>query len=242
MPTESPDVATLKAELDGLTYAISHDLRAPARAITGFAQALREQLQTERGAPLQGDTHRFLERVEESISRLQQMLDGLLMLSRLSQQSMHPQPVLLKTLCQSAIEQLSPERRAIVELDVDPQLQAVVDPALLGMALHSLLDNACKFTSLASEPTVRIRGTHDASCVTLCVIDNGLGFDMQYAARLGVPFQHLHARKELLGVGLGLAVVRRVAMRHAGKFWAESQPGQGSQFYLQLPATRSVTS
>jgi signal transduction histidine kinase len=235
MSAGSSDCSEVQAEYDGLIYAISHDLRAPARAITGFAQVLRELLETQAQGALQGDAQRFMERIESSTQRLHQMLDGLLTLSRLSQQPMHLQATTLKPLCQRVIELLPAQRQQLVMLDMRDEVHAVADVALITIAVSALLDNANKFCNATVAPAIHIEGSCTDAYTLLTVSDNGPGFDMQYAHRLGIPFQHLHAHSALQGIGIGLASVRRIMARHGGTLRVEAELGKGSKFHLQWP-------
>jgi signal transduction histidine kinase len=235
MSAAPPDCTELQAEYDGLIYAISHDLRAPVRAVTGFAQVLREQLEAQTNSPLQGDTLRFMARIESSTQRLHQMLDALLLLSRLSQQPLRLQTTALKPLCEQVIAQLPEEQQRLVMLNMPDDLCADVDTTLMSTAISALLDNALKFCNTTTTPAVQLDGSASATHTRLTVSDNGPGFDMQYVSRLGVPFQHLHTNTSLQGVGIGLASVRRIIARHGGTFRAEGALGTGSKFHLHWP-------
>ncbi|MGC3979997.1 MAG: ATP-binding protein [Steroidobacteraceae bacterium] len=220
-------------ELQSLTYAISHDLRAPVRAITGFSQALKE----EAGETLNPSCQHYLQRIEQATQRLSQMIEGLLKLSRLAQADLLPVQVDVGELCSGIAEELQrqyPDHHP--QLVVAPSIHAWADPILLRTALRELLQNAWKFTQGRSDARIRVSADISSTdCITLGVHDNGIGFDMQYVDRLFVPFQHLQTKAELNGIGIGLACVQRIVSRHAGKVWVEAAPQQGAAFYMSLP-------
>lgn len=221
----------VQRELEGLNYAISHDLRAPLRALTGFSQALKEE------AALQADTtaQHYLQRIEQAAQRLGTMIDGLLALSRLSQADMHVVPVDLSAICTEVnqeMQRLFPAHHPQVQLM--PPSKALCDPYLMRIVMRELLNNAWKFTQQQPDPRIAVEATAAQGDLTVCVRDNGVGFDMRYVEKLGVPFQHLQARAELNGVGIGLAKIQRIINRHGGKFRAESVPHEGAAFYFSV--------
>lgn len=228
----------LADELNGLLFAISHDLRAPVRAITGFTQLLRDHTATA-DVGITPETQHYLARIETAGAQLQQMLEGLTQLARLSQ---HP-PALhaldVRALCLTVQQEAAQRHELALELDVDDPLMSTGDPALLRMALLALIDNAWKFSRHVTNPSVRLTAQYDGHHITLCVSDNGMGFDMRYQDRLGVPFQRLHAQKELTGTGMGLAIVRRIAALHHGHMFADSTPNVGSRLGLRWPIKKA---
>ncbi|MGE0115330.1 MAG: ATP-binding protein [Steroidobacteraceae bacterium] len=231
-------LAQAQRELQSLHYAVSHDLRAPVRAIAGFSQALKEQA----AHTLDASALHYLQRIEESTQLLSAMIDGLLRLSRLSQADMQPMAVDLSQLCSELVLELNqqnPQQHPLVH--VATPIKAWCDPHLLRIALSELLHNAWKFTRERSDAQISIHATIEAETLTLCVRDNGIGFDMRYADRLFVPFQHLQAHTEQHGLGIGLACVQRIISRHSGKLWAEAAAQQGAAFYFTLPCTDDNT-
>jgi light-regulated signal transduction histidine kinase (bacteriophytochrome) len=216
-------------ELKALSYAISHDLRAPVRAIAGFSQALKEHAD----ASLDTTAKHFLTRIEESAQRLSAMIDGLLELSRLSQADMQLIAVDLGSLCTTINQELAaqfPNHHPHVQIDA--AVKAACDPHLLRIALHALLHNAWKFTH-GTDAHIDISATAQDNIVTLRIHDNGIGFDARYADRLFVPFQHLQARSEHHGLGIGLASAQRIINRHGGTLAGEGS-AQGATFSLTL--------
>lgn len=218
-------------ELDGLNYAISHDLRAPLRAIIGFSQALKEQ------AALQTDTtaQHYLQRIEQSTQRLSVMIDGLLSLSRISQADMHLLPVDINALCAEVIGEITPQFPLHhPQVQITTPIVALCDPHLMRMALRELLHNAWKFTQDRVDPYITVAASTDQDRITVCIRDNGIGIDMRYADRLFIPFQHLQTRAELNGTGIGLAKVQRIINRHAGTLRVDAVLQEGAAFCFSL--------
>ncbi len=218
-------------ELEGLYYAISHDLRAPLRAIAGFSQALQEQpaLQTD------ATSQHYLQRIEQSTQRLGAMIDSLLGLSRLSQADMHLAPVDVSALCAEIVADIAqqfPLHHPRVRI-AEP-IRALCDPYLIRIALRELLHNAWKFTQDQIDPQIAVEATINHDQIAVCIRDNGIGMDMRYADRLFTPFQHLQTRTELNGTGIGLAKVQRVINRHGGKLSVEASLQGGASFCFSL--------
>jgi len=223
---------TANRELEAFSYSVSHDLRAPLRAIDGFSQALLEDYE----ANVDDQGRHYLQRVRAATQRMGELIDDLLQLSRVSRAEMRHAIVDMSALAESAIEELrraDPERQ--VKTDIQPGLEARGDPNLLRIVLVNLLSNAWKFTS--RQPSARIEfglGGNDGER-TFFVRDNGAGFDMQYAGKLFGAFQRLHSPSEFPGTGIGLATVQRIVHRHGGHVRAEGAVGQGAAFYFTLP-------
>ena len=242
-PGEHPNISTahdstqqlalLEAELNALNYAVSHDLQAPVRAIAGFSRALHEY-----HAELNPEAQHFLAHIQQATQRLQAMIAALLELSRLSQTSLQCSNIDLSTLAQELHRELQaryPNHHPQFRIETSCQISA--DRRLLRTALLALLDNAWKFTQDTPQAQVTLRAKTTATTQELCVADNGSGFNIQHATRLGTPFQHFHPHNHLSGIGMGLATAQRVASKHGGQLRADSSLQQGSQFYLQLPIT-----
>lgn len=230
--TNDSAAARAQQELAGILYAVSHDLRAPLRAITGFAQALQEHA----GSSLDETAQRYLQRIQQSNQKLSQLLDALLALSRITQEELRCQEIDLSQLCRelaSALETRYPQQR--VQLDIQPEMQVHADPQLFKSALEQLLDNAWKATAAAAEPHIVVTCAHLSGKAIVSVQDNGLGFDMLYTEKLFIPFQHLHAAVYNNGLGIGLASVQRIVTKHNGRVWADAKPQQGAIFRIELP-------
>jgi PAS domain S-box-containing protein len=228
--TEALDAAN--RELEAFSYSVSHDLRAPLRAIDGFARLLEER----HAAALAAEARGYVRRVREGAQRMNRLIEDLLALSRLGRAELRLREVDLSELAQAVAAELAaaaPERA--VEWRIAPGLSARADPGLMRAALANLLGNAWKYTGRAERAVIELGRTTGGE---LFVRDNGVGFDSQHAPGLFEPFRRLHAPEEFEGSGIGLAIVRRVIERHHGRVRAESAPGAGATFYFTLPAAR----
>jgi signal transduction histidine kinase len=222
----------LNRELEAFSYTVSHDLRAPLRAIVGFSQALAE----DHGAGLDPEARRLLDRVVAAGTRMSLLIDDLLAFSRISRAEMRQASVDMSALAREIVSDLreaEPERQ--VEFHVAEGMRSRGDPGLLRVLLQNLLANAWKFTARC--PRARIEmgaqaGNGDGP--VYFVRDDGAGFDMRYADKLFTPFQRLHAASDFDGTGIGLATVQRVAHRHGGRAWAEGRVDGGATFYFTL--------
>jgi PAS domain S-box-containing protein len=225
------DLESSNRELESFSYSVSHDLRAPLRAIDGFTQAAIEA-----EAPrLSSDGLALLRRVQAAAQRMGTLIDALLRLSQMYREPLRAVPVDLTALARSIAEDLvqaNPARQP--EVVVADGLTTVGDPRQLRVALTNLLDNAFKFSARASRPRVEVGARQLGGREVFFVRDNGVGFDMDRVGKLFQPFERLHSPLEYPGTGIGLATVQRVAQRHGGSVWAESAPGRGATFYLVL--------
>jgi PAS domain S-box-containing protein len=225
-------LAAANRELETFSYSVSHDLRAPLRSIQGFSQALLE----DHGHLLDEEGLDYLHRVRAASQRMSQLIGDLLDLSRVTRVELQCERVDLSQLAEEITANLQaahPERR--VTFHITPDLVTHGDPHLLRIALENLLSNAWKFTG--KHPKAHIEfGAQVApdGARTYFVRDDGVGFDMAYAAKLFAPFQRLHAVSEFEGTGVGLATVQRILRRHGGKIWAEGALDQGATFYFTL--------
>ena len=223
---------TMTRELDEFSYSVSHDLRAPLRAIEGFSKILQE----DHSGKLDEEAQRFLKIIDASSRRMTGFLDDLLKLSRLSRQEVRPSRLKMELAVNSVWEQLHPESASRnVELKVSSLPDGWGDPSLIQHVWRQLLDNALKFTAPKGNAIIEISGTHEPGRVVYRIKDNGVGFDMKCASRLFGVFQRLHAPEEFHGNGIGLAIVRRSVRRNSGEAWAEAEPGGGATFYFSLP-------
>jgi signal transduction histidine kinase len=222
-------------ELEAFTYSVSHDLRAPLRAIHGFVRILQE----EHLGNLEAEGRRYLDLVATNAAYMGQLVDDLLQFSRTGRQGLTKQPVLTTAVARRAIEELRPSlggREVQFRLGELPACQA--DPTLLLQVYVNLIGNAIKYTR-GRQPAVievgSLTGQHDGP--VYFVKDNGTGFDMQYAHKLFGVFQRLHRSEDYEGTGVGLAIVHRIVTRHGGRVWAEAEQGKGATFYFTLGGT-----
>jgi PAS domain S-box-containing protein len=217
------------SELEAFNYSISHDLRAPLRAIAGFSRILLEDY----SGVLDEEGQDYLRRVRAASGRMGRLIDALLDLSRTTRGEMRRERVDLSALVveiAGELEQSEPERH--VDLRVEQGLVVEGDVRLLRVALESLLANAWKFTGDRPDPRVEFGALGRAQA--FFVRDNGVGFDERYADKLFAPFQRLHGEGEFEGTGVGLAAVRRIVHRHGGRVWAEGEVGRGATFYFTM--------
>jgi signal transduction histidine kinase len=225
---------TANHELEDFCHSVSHDLRAPLRAIDGFSQALLEDA-GERLAPAD---HETLGRVRAAAQRMSGLIDDLLRLSRISRTKPAPSEVDLSALAGAVVEELrrgEPARRAVV--DIQDGVRALGDGRLLRVALENLLGNAWKFTRRRPEARIAFGAENGAPRPVYFVRDNGAGFDMTYAGKLFGAFQRLHSGRDFEGNGIGLATVARVVHMHGGRIWAEAAVDQGATFRFTLDDT-----
>lgn len=218
-------------ELETFAYSVSHDLRAPLRTIDAFSSAIedRKEIQLD-------DTGRdYLRRVRASAKNMSQLIDALLNLSRIGRAEMRFVMVDLSALVQSAAEELKdadPGRK--VDLVIEEGLTVPGDPAMLKAVIANLMENAWKFTAMASTPRIEFGTERDNGKTVYFVRDNGAGFDMGYAANMFMPFHRLHDASEFPGMGVGLATVQRIIQRHGGLIWAQGAIGRGATLSFTL--------
>jgi two-component system sensor histidine kinase/response regulator len=219
-------------ELESFGYSVSHDLRAPLRAIEGFSQTLLEDF----AADWPSDAKRHLETVAANARRMEQLIEDLLRFSRLGRQPLATQSVSVMALVREVLQELhthEPARDISIRLGELPDIQA--DPALLRQVFVNLLSNALKFTRDKPEAVIELSGKREAGECSYCIRDNGAGFDMRYAEKLFGIFQRLHGQEEFEGTGVGLSIVRRIVERHGGRISADAQVGRGATFNFTLP-------
>lgn len=221
-------------ELEAFSYSISHDLRAPLRAINGFSRILLEDF-----APtLPHEAQDHLHLVSNNAEQMGHLIDDLLSFSRLSRQPLHKRPVDPANVARQVISELSAEqrgRRVTISIADLPMCQA--DPALLKQVFVNLLTNALKFTKQREEAVIEIGSRQGGAAPgepIYYVTDNGAGFEMQYADKLFGVFQRLHCAEDYEGTGVGLAIVQRIVIRHGGRVWAEAEVNQGATFFFTL--------
>jgi light-regulated signal transduction histidine kinase (bacteriophytochrome) len=218
-------------ELEAFSYSVSHDLRAPLRAIDGFSQALAEDFADR----LDGDGKDYINRIRNGSQRMGELIDDLLELSRLTRSDMRREPIDLSAMARRIAAELReqyPERK--VAFEVEDGLVVEGDARLLRAALSNLLSNAWKYTGKQTEPHVEFGATNHNGRRAYFVRDNGAGFDMTYADKLFGVFQRLHRTSDFPGNGVGLATVQRIIHRHGGEIWAEAAVNCGATFYFSL--------
>lgn len=219
-------------ELESFSYSISHDLRAPLRAINGFSRILEDEIENGESETRQ----RYLGLIRENAQQMGVLIDDLLSFSRLGRQAINMTIVSTRELVSQVLYTLDPELQGRdVALSIAELPDCICDAVLMKQVWMNLLSNALKFTRQREMARVEIDFDLREGEVVYMVRDNGTGFDMKYADKLFGVFQRLHRAEEFEGTGVGLAIVHRIVTRHGGRVWAESVPGEGSTFYFSLP-------
>ncbi len=220
-------------ELESFSYAVSHDLRAPLRAMTGFSQALVEDY----GDRLDGEAREYLDQIVRGGTHMGALIDGLLQLARSTRGELYRDRVDLSQMARGIRDELSrltPRRR--VEWRIAGDLTAQGDARMIDVILRNLLGNAWKYTTGKADPVISLYAEETGDGPVYCVADNGAGFDPKHAEKLFKPFSRLHRQDEFPGIGIGLATVLRIVRRHGGTIQANASPGQGAVFRFTLPA------
>ena len=227
------ELARSNAELEKFSYSVSHDLRAPLRAIDGFARALHEDY----GPALNADGQRLIGVIRDNAQRMGQLIDALLNFSRAGRQQLVTTTVDLTALAQSVVDELRRTAGGVaVEVSLQPLPPITGDATLLRQVVVNLIGNAFKFSRHRTHPRVDIAAHREGDTVIYYVRDNGAGFDMRYKDKLFGVFQRLHHVEEFEGTGVGLALAQRIIDRHGGRIWAEAKPNEGATFYFTLPS------
>jgi len=218
-------------ELEAFSYSVSHDLRAPLRAVNGFARIVLDKY----GPLLPEDGQRYLERIRQGGHQMGQLIDDLLAFSRLSRQSLHRCALDSNQLVKSALDELELQRKGRqIELHVARLPACLGDAKLLKQVWVNLIGNAIKYTGGRAPAVIEIGCERLKGDRVFFVRDNGAGFDMRYAHKLFTVFQRLHSAEEFEGTGVGLAIVQHIVQRHGGRVWAESKEGCGAVFRFTL--------
>jgi signal transduction histidine kinase len=219
-------------EMESFSYSVSHDLRAPLRAIDGFSRVLLNEY----AKSLDPEAQRLLQTVRRNAQRMGQLIDDLLAFSRVGRRELDRVPVDLTALAHAVIEELRHEEQGrTVEVTLGELPQVTADRTMMRQVLVNLIGNAFKFTRRREGARIDI-GTGTEGGETVCFVrDNGAGFDMRYAAKLFGVFERLHRQDEFEGTGVGLALVRRILARHGGRVWGEGKVGEGAVFYFTIP-------
>jgi len=226
------ELGAANQELESFSYSVSHDLRAPLRAIDGYSRMLQEAY----SPLLDEEGKRLLSVVRESSLRMGRLIDDLLAFSRSGRQALVKRTFDTGALLREVLAELRvAEDRPTVALALGELPPSWGDRALLKQVWTNLLSNAVKYSSAKPAPRVEITGSEAAGESVFRVKDNGAGFDMRYYDKLFGVFQRLHAEREFPGTGVGLAIVQRIVTRHGGRAWAQGRPGEGAEFFFSLP-------
>lgn len=219
-------------ELDAFAYAVSHDLRAPLRAMEGFSRILEEDFGDQLGAEAKGS----LEHIIEASRNMARLIDGLLVLSRVTRGELNREEVDISAMAQRLREELGrSEPNRSVTWEIEPGLVLWGDGRMLESVMRNLLGNAWKYTAGTPAAQIRVYSLIEGEKRQICIADTGAGFDMVYAEQLFKPFRRLHRQEEFRGLGIGLATVQRIVHRHGGTIHATSAPGRGASFMIAFP-------
>ena len=223
-------------ELEAFSYSVSHDLRAPLRAIDGFSKYILEDY----GSKLDSEANRLLELVRTNTQKMDKLITDILTLSRISRSEHKLGVVDMTKMAKSMFnEVVSSEERAKLTFNVGELPLANADATYLKQVWIILISNAVKFSSERKKPLIRIEGYTENGNNIYYIEDNGVGFNQEYAHKLFGVFQRLHKADEFEGTGVGLAIVKRIILRHGGKVWANGKEGKGATFYFSLPVVKA---
>ena len=218
-------------ELEAFTYSVSHDLRAPLRHIAGFSKMLAE----ESGVSLQPEAQHYLQRIQDGTRRMGTLVDDLLNLARIGRHELRLQVTGLDSVVKDVIADLAPDlegRKIEWKIGKLPYVEG--DPALLKVVFQNLLSNAVKYTRPRADAIIEVSVDQVAGEQVVCVRDNGVGFNMNYADKLFGVFQRLHRAEDFEGTGVGLATAQRIVQKHGGRIWAQAELDKGAVFYVTL--------
>lgn len=219
-------------ELESFAYSVSHDLRAPLRAISGFSKILEQDY----GIILDNEGKRLIKIINDNTKKMGNLIDDLLAFSRFGRNEMKLNLLNTSSIVKSVIEDvhyyMNCEKTKFIINEL-PDIKG--DQTMIYQVWYNLISNAVKFSSKVENPEIVIEGKTEKSLVTFSVKDNGIGFDMKYSQKLFGVFQRLHNDYDFEGTGVGLAIVHRIINRHGGKIWAYSELGKGATFYFSLP-------
>lgn len=216
-------------ELEAFSYTVSHDLRAPLRAIRGFAQALQEDF----GDSLDPDATTYLQHILDGAESMRERIQGLLALSRLTRHEISVEPVSISLRAEKVFSRLPLGDRQ-VEVSIQPDLEVRADPRLVDLLLENLFSNALKFTVTREVAHIEFGLASDQDRTRFYVRDNGIGFDNRHAQKMYRPFHRLHSDTRFPGTGIGLATVQRIVKMHGGSIRADGRPGEGATFWFTL--------
>jgi PAS domain S-box-containing protein len=227
------ELAAVNKELEAFTYSVSHDLRAPLRAINGYAEILQEDF----GPHLNKEGTRILQNITYNAIKMGNLIDDLLAFSKLGRAELRKEEIDLNELMDAIQIDLNKDQEQTATIKYETLHKVHADYNLLYQVLFNLVSNGIKYSSKNANAVIIISSTEQNGEIIVSVKDNGAGFDMKYANKLFGVFQRLHAQEEFEGTGVGLAIVQRIVVKHHGKVWAEGKLNEGATFYFSLPTT-----
>ena len=217
-------------ELEAFSYSVSHDLRAPLRAISAYALMLDEDY----SSLLDANAFRIIGVVRQSAGKMGMLIDDLLSFSRIGKKEIRLGTVDMTNLAHRVIDEISLNTKHKAEIHVHPLPLVLADASLISYALTNLLGNAVKYSAKKEHPYIEIKAFSEREYIVFSISDNGVGFDMRYQNKLFQVFQRLHRDKDFEGTGIGLAIVKRIIDKHKGSIWATGETGNGATFYFTL--------
>jgi signal transduction histidine kinase len=230
--TANIQLESVNKELEAFSYSVSHDLRAPLRAINGYSQIIEDEYST----ILNDEGKRLLGIIQHNAKKMGALIDDLLAFSRLGKKGIQKTNVDMKRLVEGILPEIDKIIKHSAELDIGQLHPALADYSLISHVFVNLISNAIKYSSKKEKPVVIIRSEKRNGEIIYSVNDNGAGFDMQYVHKLFGVFQRLHTMTEFEGTGVGLAIVQRIINKHEGRVWAEGQINKGATFYFSIPS------
>jgi light-regulated signal transduction histidine kinase (bacteriophytochrome) len=222
---------TAVKELEAFSYSVSHDLRAPLRAVNGFAIILEEGYND----VLDAEGKRLLKIIQENANKMGVLIDDLLAFSRLGKKEINSSIIDMTAQAKNALYDLKMVTKSKAEVKINNLHPVLADTTLMYQVWMNLLSNAVKYSSKNECPVITIKSAKKNGEVVYSVADNGVGFDMKYAHKLFGVFQRLHDEADFEGTGVGLALVQRIINKHGGKIWAKGKEGEGATFYFSMP-------
>jgi light-regulated signal transduction histidine kinase (bacteriophytochrome) len=231
LESQASTLRTVNEDLEGFSYSVSHDLRAPLRAIDGFSKLLDERTPKEDAE----ESRHYIARIRANIDRMSTLIDALLAFSRCGRQPVGMGELRMEELARNAANEVRSSRAGAFEIVIGSLPLARGDQGLILQVWINLIDNAVKYSSKTAQPKIVVQGREELDRVVYEVIDNGVGFDSRFTDILFGVFQRLHGHREFPGSGVGLAIVQRIVARHGGAVWARSELHQGATFAFSLP-------
>lgn len=229
---KAQELEAVNKELEAFTYSVSHDLRAPLRAISGFSEVLVEDY----GAQFDEEAKIYFSEITRNVKKMGDLIENLLDFSRLSKQNIFKVSVNVEEMVQDIIaelKELEPKRGITIDIKALPQIKA--DKNMLKQLFFNLISNAFKYTGKTENAIIEVGSYLEGTQQVFYIKDNGAGFDPRYYNKLFGVFQRLHSSNEFEGTGVGLAIVQKIVLKHDGRVWADGKVGEGACFYVSLP-------
>ena len=224
------ELKNINDELESFSYSVSHDLRAPLRAISGYAAILNEDY----GSNLDDNGKRMIEAISNNASNMGRLIDELLNFSRLGRKELEKSKIEMTKLAEGVMTDINRSINHNAKIEIGNLHQVKADYNLLHQVMFNLISNAIKYSSKKADPVVEISSEEKNGEIIFSVKDNGYGFKMEYADKLFGVFQRLHSDEDFEGTGVGLAIVQRIIVRHGGRVWADAKINEGATFYFSL--------